>query len=84
MSQELTARPSLPPKATRYVTYSPRSTMPDSHHVRTPWERVTRPECPVAGLFRITIDSNLHAADLWKCEIALTHASRCVPAGLRK
>jgi hypothetical protein len=58
--------------------------MLDSHHVRTPWERVARPECRVAGLFRFTIDLNLHAADLRKREAALKHASCCVPAGLRE
>jgi hypothetical protein len=84
MSQERMARLSPPPRATRYVTYSPGLTMPDFHYVRTPWERVARPECRVAGLFRFTIDPNLHAADLRKRKPALKHASRCVIAGLRK
>jgi hypothetical protein len=44
------------------VTYAQRSTMLDFHHVWTLTVRVARPSCRVAGLFRFTIDSNLHAA----------------------
>jgi hypothetical protein len=47
------AKPSPPPKATRYVGYSPRSTRPDFHHARTLTKRVARPERRVAGLFRV-------------------------------
>jgi hypothetical protein len=56
----------------RCMTYSPRSTMPDSHHLRTLTDRVARPDRRVADLFRFTIDSCLHAADLRKCETGLT------------